>query len=472
MSFSALGLSEPLLRAVAAWHYEAPTPIQTSAIPAILSGVDVWASAQTGSGKTAAFALPILQRLSAEQRPGGRFVRALILAPTRELAAQIGESIRKYARYLPSPLKTLVVYGGVSINPQMMALGGGADILVATPGRLLDLIDHNALSLSNISTLVLDEADRLLDLGFNDELARIIALLPARRQSLLFSATFPPEVQALATALLQNPVRLDVPTEPATKPEILQRAIEVDPPRRTQLLLHLIAENAWLSVLVFVATKYSTEHVAEKLRRAGIEAAALHGELSQGARTQALSDFKSGAVRVLVATDLAARGIDIVRLPVVVNYDLPRSAVDYTHRIGRTGRAGVSGVAINFISVGTHAHFSQIENLHSLDLPREQIEGFEPVETEAPVSLVAPDGGGIKGHRKSKKDKLREAAARAVGTTGIPSDITQPAAARSTSRPPAPLSPPAPPPRNGATPSRQSMNDKASPPRSAWPRLR
>ena len=457
MSFSALGLSEPLLRAVSAWHYEAPTPIQASAIPAILRGGDVWASAQTGSGKTAAFALPILQRLSLEQRPGGRFVRALILVPTRELAAQVGESIRKYARYLPSPLKTLVVYGGVSINPQMMALGGGADILVATPGRLLDLLDHNALSLSAVSILVLDEADRLLDLGFKDEFARIVALLPTRRQSLLFSATFPPEVQSLATALLRDPVRLDVPTEPDTKPEILQRAIEVDPPRRTQLLLHLIAENAWLSVLVFVATKYSTEHVAEKLRRSGIESAALHGELSQGARTQALADFKAGTVRVLVATDLAARGIDIVRLPVVVNYDLPRSAVDYTHRIGRTGRAGETGVAISFISAGTHAHFAQMERLHALDLPREQIEGFEPVETEAPVSLAAPDGGGIKGHRKSKKDKLREAAAHAAGTSGGPS-TTPPSSA--------------PPPGQFSKPPGQPMIDKMYPPRSAWPRLR
>ncbi len=462
MSFSALGLSEPLLRAVSAWHYEAPTPIQASAIPAILRGGDVWASAQTGSGKTAAFALPILQRLSLEQRPGGRFVRALILVPTRELAAQVGESIRKYARYLPSPLKTLVVYGGVSINPQMMALGGGADILVATPGRLLDLLDHNALSLSAVSILVLDEADRLLDLGFNDEFARIVALLPARRQSLLFSATFPPEVQSLATALLRDPVRLDVPTEPDTKPEILQRAIEVDPPRRTQLLLHLIAENAWLSVLVFVATKYSTEHVAEKLRRSGIESAALHGELSQGARTQALADFKAGAVRVLVATDLAARGIDIVRLPVVVNYDLPRSAVDYTHRIGRTGRAGETGVAISFISAGTHAHFAQMERLHALDLPREQIEGYEPVETEAPVSLVAPDGGGIKGHRKSKKDKLREAAALAAGGAAGGS------AATPSSTPPSS----APPHGRFSKPPSQPLIDKTYSPRSAWPRLR
>jgi len=412
MPFSSLGLSEPLLRAVAGRNYAAPTPIQAAAIPAVLRGGDVWASAQTGSGKTAAFALPILQILSTTRRERGRFVRALILAPTRELAAQIGESIRTYGRFLPEPIKTLVVYGGVSINPQMMALGGGADIIVATPGRLLDLIDHNAVSLSAVAVLVLDEADRLLDLGFADELTRIVALLPARRQSLLFSATFPPAVQSLAEGLLRNPVRLDVPSEPETKPDILQRAIEVDPPRRTQLLRRLIEENKWSRVLVFVATKYATEHVAEKLRKAGIAATAFHGELSQGARMQALADFKASKVQVLLTTDLAARGIDIASLPVVVNFDLPRSATDYTHRIGRTGRAGESGVAVNFISADTHAHFLLIEKRHGLNLEREQIEGFEPVETEVP----SPPGGGIKGRRKSKKDKLREAAARGQGS--------------------------------------------------------
>ncbi len=408
MTFTALGLSVPLLRAVAERDYTEPTPIQTTAIPAILRAADVWASAQTGSGKTAAFALPILQLLARSARPRGRFARALILVPTRELAAQVGEAFRRFSRFLPSPLKTLVVYGGVSINPQMLALGGGADILIATPGRLLDLIDHNALSLAETSILVLDEADRLLDLGFSVELDRIVSLLPARRQSLLFSATFPPAVATLASALLRDPVRLDVPAAPETTPDIVQRAIEVDAPRRTQLLRHLIEENAWANVLVFVATKYATEHVAEKLRRANLNAAALHGELSQGARTQALADFKAGNVQVLIATDLAARGIDIARLPVVVNYDLPRSPTDYTHRIGRTGRAGETGLAINFISAATHPHFRLIEKRHRLALPREHIPGFEPLDTAVP----APSSGGIKGKRKSKKDRLREAAAR------------------------------------------------------------
>jgi len=408
MTFSSSGLSEPLLRAVAGQKFSVPTPVQALAIPAVLRGGDVLASAQTGSGKTAAFVLPVLEILSATRRARGRLVRCLILVPTRELAAQIGEAVRGLGRFLPEPLKTLVVYGGVSINPQMMALGGGADVLVATPGRLLDLIAHNAVSLSRVSVLVLDEADRLLDLGFSDELARIIDLLPARRQSLLFSATFPPVVLALAENLLRDPIRIDVPSGTATKPAIVQRAIEVDKPRKTQLLRRLIQENNWARVLVFVSTKYATEHVAEKLRKSGIAATAIHGDLSQGARTKALADFKDSKVRVLLATDVAARGLDISQLPVVVNFDLPRSTGDYTHRIGRTARAGESGLAVNFISADTHAHFRLIEKRYRLCLPREQIAGFEPVEMPPPSA-----GGGIKGRRKSKKDRLREAAARA-----------------------------------------------------------
>jgi ATP-dependent RNA helicase RhlE len=408
MSFSSLGLAAPLLRAIAERNYSEATPIQVAAIPAILRGGDVWASAQTGSGKTAAFALPILQLLSGVQRERGRFVRALVLVPTRELASQIGDAFRDYGRYLPEPaLKTLVVYGGVSINPQMIALGGGADVIVATPGRLLDLIEHKAVSLAAVATLVLDEADRLFALGFADELARVLALLPARRQTLFFSATFPPAVWSFAESLLRQPTRIEIPASPAAAPDIVQRAIEVDAPQRTQLLRNLIELHAWTRVLVFVATKYSTEHVAEKLRRAGIDAAALHGELSQGARMTALADFKASRVRVLVATDLAARGLDIVQLPVVVNYDLPRSPADYQHRIGRTGRAGESGVAVSFVSAETDAHFRLIEKRNRLVLAREQIAGFEPIHVEAPAVLST---GGVKGKRKSKKDRLREAA--------------------------------------------------------------
>jgi superfamily II DNA/RNA helicase len=410
MSFASLGLLPALLRAVEEKSYLAPTPIQSAVIPAVLSGRDVWACAHTGSGKTAAFALPILQQRSNDERDLPLRVRALVLVPTRELAAQVGESINSYARYLSQPVKVLTVFGGVSINPQMMALRGGADIIVATPGRLLDLVEHNAVSLRSVATLVLDEADRLLDLGFADELERALSLVPARRQNLLFSATFPPAVHALAEKLLQDPLRVDVPSTAETKPDIVQRAIAVDTPRRTHLLRHLIEQHHWERVLVFVATKYSTEHIAEKLRRLGIEATALHGELSQGARTQALADFKAQKLQVVVATDLAARGIDIAQLPAVVNYDLPRSAADYIHRIGRTGRAGESGVAVSFVTANTEAHFRLIEKRHGLDLPREIIAGFEPVEVADPT---APDPtGGIKGKRKSKKDKLREQARR------------------------------------------------------------
>jgi superfamily II DNA/RNA helicase len=383
MTFSSFGLSADLLRAVSERHYPAPTPIQQAAIPAILQGRDVWACAPTGSGKTAAFALPLLQQTLTHDRDTPLRVRSVILVPTRELAAQVGESIRLYGRYMPRPTKTLAIFGGVSINPQMLALRGGADIVVATPGRLLDLVEHNALRLADVTTLVLDEADRLLDLGFSDELARIVERLPRRRQNLLFSATFPPAVRQLSEGLLRDPIRIDVPPPITARPAILQRSIHVDLARRTQLLRHLVVEHGWARVLVFVATKYSTEHVADKLRRAGIEAAAIHGNLSQGARTKALADFKASRITVLVATDVAARGIDIAQLPAVVNYDLPRSTVDYTHRIGRTGRAGASGVAVSFVTSSAEAHFRLIEKRHGMRLPREIVAGFEPVEPAA-----------------------------------------------------------------------------------------
>jgi superfamily II DNA/RNA helicase len=346
------------------------------------------------------------------ERPRGRFVRALVLVPTRELAIQVGGVFWEDARFLRQAVKTMAVHGGVSINPQMIALGGGVDVLVATPGRLLDLLDHRAISLSKISTLVLDEADRLLEEGFREEVERVLALVPTRRQTLLFSATFPASVEALASNVLRDPLRWDDGSEvrSVAAPDILQRVIEVDVGRRTQLLRHLIETHGWSSVLVFVATKYATEHVARKLRQAGLVATAIHGDLSQSARREALADFQAGRVQVLLATDLAARGIDIPRLPVVVNFDLPRSAVDYTHRIGRTGRAGESGLAISFVSASTHAHFRLIEKRHGVTLPREEIEGFEPVETDVPV----PAAGGVKGKRKSKKDKLREARGRAA----------------------------------------------------------
>ncbi|MDO8440841.1 MAG: DEAD/DEAH box helicase [Polaromonas sp.] len=410
MPFSALGLSPDLLRAVSASGYLAPRPIQAAAIPAVLQGRDVLGSAQTGSGKTAAFALPLLQQLQQVPSDKPRRVRALILVPTRELGRQIGEAIRSLAKHLPRSLKVAIVFGGVSINPQMMGLRGGADIVVATPGRLLDLIAHNALVLSGVSALVLDEADRLFDLGFADELGRILALLPPQRQNLFFSATFPPAVQALAQTLLRDPVRIDVMSEPQDRPDIVQRALAVDSRRRTQLLRHLIQENAWTRVLVFVATKHAAEIVADKLRKARINAEPFHGALSQGKRTQVLADFKASRLKVVIATDVAARGIDIAQLPVVVNYDLPRSALDYIHRIGRTGRAGESGVALSFVSADTEAHWRLIEKHQRLSLPREHVAGFEPLPTAA--RAIDPSTGGVKGKRPSKKDKLREAAAR------------------------------------------------------------
>ncbi len=429
MPFSTLGLSPALVRAANALGYVEPTPIQVQAMPSILQGGDVLGLAQTGSGKTAAFCLPLLQSLQDSSRPQNRStITTLILVPTRELAAQVGEVIHSISQHLPVAVKTTVVFGGVSINPQMMGLRGGADIVVATPGRLLDLIDQNALSLAAVKTLVLDEADRLLDLGFAEELARILKLLPPQRQSLFFSATFDASVQALADALLRNPTRIEVAATPQTIPKIAQRAIEVDPSRRTQLLRHLIQHHKWPRVLVFVATKHAAEIVADKLRKANIWAEPFHGTLSQGKRTQVLHDFKSSAldganeargVQVVVATDLAARGIDIAELPVVVNYDLPRASTDYVHRIGRTARAGTSGIAVSFISRDSAAHFALIERRFDLSLTREQIAGFEPVPVDlldvSPVtgidaprnSLSAPGTGGIKGKRPSKKDKLR-----------------------------------------------------------------
>ena len=406
MSFTTLGLSPALLHAVQETGYHAPTPIQTAAIPAVLRGADVLGLAQTGSGKTAAFALPLLQRLLAGH-DGSRRLRGLILAPTRELAIQISEAVRSLAETLPQRLKIAVAFGGVSINPQLMALRGGCDLMIATPGRLLDLVDHNALRFDALEILVLDEADRLLDLGFADELQRILGLLPAERQNLFFSATFGANVQALADAILHAPERIEITAEPVLSSLITQRAIHVDTATRTPLLRHLLATEGWSRALVFVATKYATEHVSDKLWAHDIKAAALHGELSQGGRTKVLDALKSGEVQVLVATDIAARGLDIPALPVVVNYDLPRSAVDYTHRIGRTGRAGEAGLAVSFISADTEAHFRLIEKRQGLRVAREQIAGFEPTALASEAQSV----GGVKGRRLSKKDKLRAAAA-------------------------------------------------------------
>ena len=408
MSFDSLGLTSGLATAARSQGFSQPTPIQAQAVPAILQGGDIIAQAQTGSGKTVAFVLPMLQRL-ALPADSPRATQALVLVPTRELAMQAGETVRHFANALEHRVKTAIVFGGVSVNPQLMALRGGADIVVATPGRLLDLVRHNAVSLSAVSMLVLDEADRLLDLGFADELNEILSLLPGRRQNLLFSATFPPDVQSLADHVAHDATHVDIESTPTERPAIHQRAIEVDAPRRTQLLRHLAEANPGQRMLVFAATKYATDLIADKLGRAGIHAAALHGEHSQGRRRQVLSDFKAGRLQVLVATDLAARGIDIEQLEMVVNYDLARSPTDHVHRIGRTGRAGERGVALSFISAETESHFRLIEKRQNQRIARERIAGFEPTLVAAPV---APPTGGIKGQRKSKKDKAREAAAK------------------------------------------------------------
>ncbi|MFL6692468.1 MAG: DEAD/DEAH box helicase [Ramlibacter sp.] len=409
--FASLGLTPGLAKACTDVGYVTPTAIQVQAIPPLLRGDDLLGLAPTGSGKTAAFALPLLQRLAAARPQGARRVRVLVLVPTRELAAQVGEVFRRLGTAAAPRPKIAVLHGGVSVNPQMMGLRGGADIVVATPGRLLDLLERNALRLDAVESLVLDEADRLLDLGFAAERERVLAALPDRRQTLLFSATFPPDVQALADGLLREPVRIEAAAEAVDQPAIVQRVIAVDAGRRTELLRHLLQQDGWKRVLVFVATRHASDHVARKLYDRGIYAAPLHGEISQSQRSERLAQFKDGGFDVLVTTDLAARGIDIPGLEVVVNYDLPRSPNDYVHRIGRTGRAGASGLAVSFTSAATEAHFRLIEKRQHLVLPREQVPGFEPTEAEPrPATHEGAGTGGIKGKRPSKKDKLRAAA--------------------------------------------------------------
>ncbi|CAN7430682.1 DEAD/DEAH box helicase [Rhizobacter sp. LjRoot28] len=409
-SFIALGISPRLAEAANAVGAHEPTPVQQAVIGPVLEGRDVRAQARTGTGKTLAFVLPLLQRFTTAPITTPRRVSVLVLVPTRELAVQVAESFESLAPGLARPPRVECVFGGVSINPQMMALRGGADIVVATPGRLLDLVQHNAVRLSNVTTLVLDEADRLLDKGFADELNLVLTLLPPRRQTLLLSATFPAAVRTLADSHLTDPVQVEIADEPLAVPSIAQRAFLVDEGRRTALLAHLVRQEGWTRVLVFVASRHGSEHLAEKLRRRDLKAAAFHGDLSQGARTRLLEDFKSGHGQIVVATDIASRGIDIVELPVVVNYDLPRSAADHVHRIGRTGRAGAEGLAVSFITAATEAHFRLIEKRQGVRVQRELVRGFEPTETATEAQAT----GGVKGARKSKKDKLREAEADAA----------------------------------------------------------
>ncbi|RJL48247.1 ATP-dependent RNA helicase RhlE [Pectobacterium carotovorum] len=380
MSFDSLGLSADILRAIDEQGYRDPTPVQRQAIPVVLEGRDLMASAQTGTGKTAGFTLPLLQLLTSREAQhkgkGRRPVRALILTPTRELAAQIDENVKAYSKYLS--LRSLVVFGGVSINPQMMKLRGGVDILVATPGRLLDLEHQRAVDLSQVEILVLDEADRMLDMGFIHDIRRVLAKLPAKRQNLLFSATFSDEIKALANKLLTNPASVEVVRRNTPSELVTQHVHFVDKRRKRELLSQLIGENNWQQVLVFTRTKHGANHLAELLEKDGITAAAIHGNKSQGARTRALANFKDGSIRVLVATDIAARGLDIDQLPHVVNYELPNVPEDYVHRIGRTGRAEATGEALSLVCVDEHKLLRDIERLLKREIPRIAIEGYEP----------------------------------------------------------------------------------------------
>ncbi|MFW2441895.1 DEAD/DEAH box helicase [Aliarcobacter butzleri] len=376
MSFSNLGLCKEILRAIKEEGYTTPTPIQSKSIPVILSKKDVLAAAQTGTGKTAGFTLPLLQRLKDSNLKDKKTqVRALILTPTRELAAQVAQSVETYGKYLP--FKSAVIFGGVGINPQKALLKKGVDIIIATPGRLLDLISQDSLDLSKIEFLVLDEADRVLDMGFINDIKKILAILPKQRQNLLFSATFSNEIKKLADGLLKSPVLVEVSKANSASFKVEQVVHHVDKDRKKELLLHLVNKNSWQQVLVFTRTKHGANKLSEALLKDKITSAAIHGNKSQGARTKALDDFKNGKVRVLVATDIAARGIDIEQLPHVVNFELPNVAEDYVHRIGRTGRAGNNGMAISLVCVDEHEYLFGIEKLIKQKIKKVEINGFK-----------------------------------------------------------------------------------------------
>ena len=414
MSFAELGLADELVRSVRDLGYETPTPIQRQAIPAVLDGGDLLAGAQTGTGKTAGFVLPILQRLSTNTHhtPGTKpVIRALILTPTRELAAQVEESVRQYAKY--TKLKSMIMFGGVGINPQIDQLRRGVDIVVATPGRLLDHLQQKTIDLSHVEILVLDEADRMLDMGFIRDIRRVLAVLPRVRQNLLFSATFSDEIKQLADDLLNSPAMIEVARRNTTAELVTQKVHPVDRDKKRELLTHLIKEHNWFQVLVFTRTKHGANRLAEQLGKDGISAMAIHGNKSQSARTRALAEFKDTSLQVLVATDIAARGIDIDQLEHVVNYDLPNVPEDYVHRIGRTGRAGATGEAVSLVCVDEHQMLIDIEKLIRRSIPKEVVPGFEPDPTQKAEPIQrrssgqrdgAPrggNGGGGGGQRRS-----------------------------------------------------------------------
>ncbi|MEQ9297169.1 MAG: DEAD/DEAH box helicase [Cyclobacteriaceae bacterium] len=402
MSFKALGLSDPLLRAVATKGYTEPSPIQEKAIPVILEGRDVLASAQTGTGKTAGFILPILQLLAEHPPQKRRPVRALVLTPTRELAAQILENAVEYGRNLD--MRSTVIFGGVNQNPQVNALRRGVDILIATPGRLLDLNNQGLLSLSQVEILVLDEADRMLDMGFIHDIKKVLRLVPEKRQNLLFSATFSADIKKLANGFLDRPVMVEATPENTTVEKIIQKAYKVDQKKKTDMIIDMIAGGRWQQVLVFTRTKHGANKLAEKMNKADVSAAAIHGNKSQGARTKALAGFKEGKVRVLVATDIAARGLDIPLLPHVINFELPNIAEDYVHRIGRTGRAGASGRAISLVGADEMEYLRDIEKLIDQRIPTDIMEGFEPTDKPTGVKPASKQGGQRNQQRRPKSN--------------------------------------------------------------------
>ncbi len=400
MTFSSLGLSEPILRAIEESKYSTPSPIQIKAIPAVLAGQDVVVAAETGSGKTAGFSLPLLQRLTGGSRVKSNHIRALVLVPTRELALQIGKSVASYGKHLS--LKSGVVYGGVKINPQMMKLRGGIDVLVATPGRLLDLFSKNAVKFSQVEILVLDEADRMLDMGFIDDIGNILVLRPKKRQNLLFSATLPTDIRKLADELLNKPLQIEVAPPNTPAESVKQWVYEVDKDMKLALLSHLVRSKSWEQVLVFSRTKKGADRLVKQLQRDDISAAVIHGDKSQAQRTRALDDFKANKFRVLVATDLAARGIDISELPHVINFELPKVPEDYIHRIGRTGRAGFEGEGISLVCADEVKLLAAIESLIRQTLVREVERGFIPTH-KVPLTRMQDRPKKPKKPKKSKK---------------------------------------------------------------------
>ncbi|WP_179343965.1 DEAD/DEAH box helicase [Winogradskyella ursingii] len=399
MSFKSLGLSEPILKAIQKKGYETPSPIQAKAIPPVLEGKDVLASAQTGTGKTAGFTLPMLHYLSNNPHPKFRPIRALVLTPTRELAAQVFENVKEYSEFLD--IKGAVIFGGVNQKPQVSKIKQGIDILVATPGRLLDLKNQGLLSLKHIEIFVLDEADRMLDMGFLRDIERVMKLMPNKRQNLMFSATFSKDIKKLAYSILNNPVQVEATPENTAVEIIEQKVYRVAKGKKTGLIIKLISEGNWQQVLVFTRTKHGANKLTKKMVSAGITAAAIHGNKSQGARTKALAGFKSGKIRVLVATDIAARGLDIPLLPHVINFELPNISEDYVHRIGRTGRAGAEGQAISLVSADETTYLAGIEKLIGEKIEMEIVDGFEPDPNASTEPIKPGQNRGRGGNRNS-----------------------------------------------------------------------